>query len=75
MKQLLNGLVAGISFGGIIALIALGYVIIYRATHTLNFAQGALLTLGAYVAYWFSGPIKGINYDNPPSLLRLPLFA
>jgi branched-chain amino acid transport system permease protein len=73
MSQFLNGLVAGISFGGIIALIALGYVIIYRATHTLNFAQGALLTLGAYVAYWLSGPIEGIKFVNPPSLLRLPL--
>ncbi len=75
MSQFLNGLVAGISFGGIIALIALGYVIIYRATHTLNFAQGALLTLGAYVAYWLSGPIEGIKFVNPPSLLRLPLFV
>ncbi len=75
MSQFLNGLVAGISFGGIIALIALGYVIIYRATHTLNFAQGALLTLGAYVAYWLSGPIEGINFVNPPSFLRLPLFV
>jgi branched-chain amino acid transport system permease protein len=75
VSQFLNGLVAGISFGGIIALIALGYVIIYRATHTLNFAQGALLTLGAYVAYWLSGPIEGIKFVNPPSLLRLPLFV
>lgn len=74
MTQFLNGLVAGISFGGIIALIALGYVIIYRSTHTLNFAQGALLTLGAYVAYWFSGPIRGIHFQSPPSILRLPLF-
>jgi branched-chain amino acid transport system permease protein len=48
---------------------------IYRASHTLNFAQGALLTLGAYVAYWFSGPVKGINFKNPPSLFRLPLFV
>jgi branched-chain amino acid transport system permease protein len=75
VSQFLNGLVAGVSFGGIIALIALGYVIIYRATHTLNFAQGALLTLGAYVAYWLSGPIEGIKFVNPPSLLRLPLFV
>jgi branched-chain amino acid transport system permease protein len=75
VTQFLNGLVAGISFGGIIALIALGYVIIYRATHTLNFAQGALLLLGAYVSYWFSGPVRGVSFRNPPSFVRLPLFV
>lgn len=75
MTQFLNGLLSGVALGGIIALIALGYVIIYRATHTLNFAQGTLLTLGAYVAYWFSGSIEGVNFDNPPSLLRLPLLV
>jgi branched-chain amino acid transport system permease protein len=74
MTQFINGLVSGVALGGIIALIALGYVIIYRATHTLNFAQGTLMTLGAYVAYWFSGSVKGVNFDNPPSLMRLPLL-
>ena len=75
MTQFINGLVSGISLGGIIALIALGFVIIYRSTHTLNFAQGTLLVLGAYVAYWFSGPVGGVNFDNPPSLFRLPLLV
>lgn len=75
MTQFLNGVVSGLSFGAILALIALGFVIIYRSTHTLNFAQGVLLVLGAYVAYWLSGPIKGVNFDNPPSFLRLPLFV
>jgi branched-chain amino acid transport system permease protein len=74
VTQLINGLVSGVAFGAILALIALGFVIIYRSTHTLNFAQGTLLVLGAYIAYWFSGPIKGVNFDNPPSGLRLPLF-
>ncbi len=74
MTQFINGLVSGIALGGIYGLIALGYVIIYRATHTLNFAQGQMLTFGAYVVYWLSGPIKGVNYDNPPSFLRLPYF-
>lgn len=75
MTQFLNGLVSGITLGGIYALIALGFVIIYRATHTLNFAQGGLLALGAYISYLFSGPIRGVNFNNPPSLLRLPYFV
>lgn len=75
MTQFINGLVSGISLGAIIALVALGFVIIYRSTHTLNFAQGTLLVLGAYVAYWLSGPIAGVNFDNPPSFLKLPLLV
>ena len=75
MTQFINGLVSGIALGGIYGLVALGFVIIYRATHTLNFAQGGLLTLGAYTTYWLSGPIRGVNFDNPPSFLRLPYFV
>ena len=32
---------------------ALGFVVIYKATGVINFAQGALVTLGAYLAYNF----------------------
>jgi branched-chain amino acid transport system permease protein len=71
----LNGLVSGVALGAIYALIALGYVIVYRSTHILNFAQGAILTLGAYIVYLLMGPAKGTNFANPPSLLRLPYFV
>jgi branched-chain amino acid transport system permease protein len=74
MTQFINALVSGISLGGIYGLIALGFVIIYRSTHTLNFAQGTILTLGAYITYFLSGPIRGMAFDNPPSLLRLPYW-
>ena len=40
-----NGLVVG----SIYALVALGFVIIYKASGILNFAQGEFLLLGAYV--------------------------
>jgi branched-chain amino acid transport system permease protein len=45
---------AGIALGARYALVALGFVIIYRATGVINFAQGALLALGAYLAYTFA---------------------
>ena len=45
LQLLLNGLVVG----GIYALVALGFVIIYKASSTLNFAQGEFLMLGAYI--------------------------
>jgi branched-chain amino acid transport system permease protein len=40
---------SGISLGCIYALIALGFVLIYKATETVNFAQGELMMLGAFV--------------------------
>ena len=45
MTQFIGALVSGLAIGGIVALLALGYVIVYRSTHTLNFAQGSLLVL------------------------------
>ena len=39
--------------GALYALVALGFVIIYKATGVINFAQGALLLLGAYLALSF----------------------
>jgi branched-chain amino acid transport system permease protein len=42
-------LFSGISLGFIYALIALGFVIIFKATEVVNFAHGAFLLAGAYV--------------------------
>jgi len=42
-------ILVGISLGSIYALIALGFVTIYRGTGVINLAQGSLLLLGAYV--------------------------
>ncbi|MEJ8574250.1 branched-chain amino acid ABC transporter permease [Microbaculum marinum] len=44
---------AGLSLGSVYALIALGFVMVYKATGILNFAQGGLLMLGAYLAQYF----------------------
>jgi branched-chain amino acid transport system permease protein len=49
VNQLLTLLVNGVSLGCIDALIALGFVIVYKATRVVNFAYGSLLLLGAYV--------------------------
>jgi len=43
-------IVSGITSGSIYALIALGFVVIYKATDILNFAQGEFVMLGAY--FW-----------------------
>jgi branched-chain amino acid transport system permease protein len=46
--QLLQLLIAGVAQGCIYGLIALGFVLIYKATETVSFAQGDLMMLGAF---------------------------
>ncbi|MFN2560198.1 MAG: branched-chain amino acid ABC transporter permease [Jatrophihabitans sp.] len=42
-------LINGISLGFIYGLIALGFVVIYKSTEVVNFAQGSVLLFGAYI--------------------------
>ena len=46
-------IISGISQGCLYGLIALGFVLIYKATEMVNFAQGDLMMLGAYFAITF----------------------
>ena len=49
MLQLLQLIISGAAIGCIYALIALGFVLIYKATETVNFAQGDLMMVGGFV--------------------------
>jgi branched-chain amino acid transport system permease protein len=49
LQLVLNGLAVGCIYG----LVALGFVLIYKATELVNFAQGDLLMLGAFTCYMF----------------------
>lgn len=51
---MLQVLVNGVATGSIYALVALGFVIVYRATGVLNFAHGELMMVGAYLALLFA---------------------
>ncbi len=46
--QVLQVIISGIAQGCIYGLIALGFVLIYKATETVSFAQGDLMMLGAF---------------------------
>ncbi|NYJ06900.1 branched-chain amino acid ABC transporter permease [Petropleomorpha daqingensis] len=48
MTQFLSLLLNGISLGTMYALIALGFVIIFKASEVVSFTHGSLLLLGAY---------------------------
>ncbi len=49
MESIMQSLISGIVVGSIYALIALGFVLIYKSTAVINFAQGELLMFGAYL--------------------------
>jgi len=49
MDFFLQLVVSGIVVGSIYALVALGFVLIYKATGVINFAQGEFLMVGAYI--------------------------
>ncbi len=55
--QVLQLLLNGVSQGCVYALVALGFVLIYKATETVNFAQGELMMVGGFVALIALGPL------------------
>src|SRR3954451_282210 len=54
MTRLIQLLIIGIATGSIYGLIALGFTLVYKATRVFNFAQGDLMTLGAYMLITFT---------------------
>ncbi len=48
--EFIQTIVSGIAVGCVYALVALGFVLIYKATEVVNFAQGELMMLGAFFA-------------------------
>lgn len=51
MEEFLQQLTNGLAVGGIYALIALGYTMVYGVLKLINFAHGDLFTLGAYLGF------------------------
>lgn len=48
--ELIQLIIGGVASGCIYGLVALGFVLIYKATEGVNFAQGDMMMLGAFVA-------------------------
>ncbi len=59
MELILTTLVNGLSLGGIYAMIALGYTMVYGIAKMLNFAHGDIIMVGGYVIYVF------MSFHNP----------
>jgi branched-chain amino acid transport system permease protein len=57
LQQFLNGL----SIGSVYAIFALGYTLVFSILGIINFAHGAIFTLGAYFTYSLAGGAFGFN--------------
>ena len=53
MEDILSILINGLSLGGIYAMIALGYTMVYGIAKMLNFAHGDIIMIGGYVIFVF----------------------
>jgi branched-chain amino acid transport system permease protein len=71
MEAFLHQVLAGLATGGIYASVALALVMIYHATHHLNFAQGEMAMFSTYFAWSL------INAGMPywPAFLLTVVFA
>ena len=67
MEQFLQQFLNGLAVGGIYALVALGYTMVYGVLKLINFAHGDLFTIGAYLG------LTLLVSANIAGLLPLPL--
>ncbi|MCG6908645.1 MAG: branched-chain amino acid ABC transporter permease [Deltaproteobacteria bacterium] len=60
-NEIVQTVLSGISIGCVYGLVALGFVLIFKATEVINFAQGELLMIGAFIGYSLVGVLH-ISY-------------
>ncbi|HLT70277.1 MAG TPA: branched-chain amino acid ABC transporter permease [Acidimicrobiales bacterium] len=58
MERFVSLFVTGVAQGAVFAVVALGFLLIYKATGVINFAQGDLVTLGTYIAIWAASDLE-----------------
>jgi len=81
MEMFFQQLTNGLAVGGIYALIALGYTMVYGILRLINFAHGDLFTLGAYlgltllIAFALEGKMDGLLVGGVLILMAMGLVA
>jgi branched-chain amino acid transport system permease protein len=70
MEELIFPIFRGLGQGSVYALLAVGFVVIYRATDVVNFAQPTLMVLGAYFTSLF---VRGYGMPFPVGVLAAML--
>ena len=63
LQQLPQQLVNGLTLGGVYALIAIGYTMVYGILSMLNFAHGEIYMIGGFTGWWV---LNLLSKDNVP---------
>jgi branched-chain amino acid transport system permease protein len=71
LQQLPQQLVNGLTLGGVYALIAIGYTMVYGILFMLNFAHGEIYMIGGFVAWWVLSllTVNNVPYVNAGVLI------
>ena len=84
LSQFVQSVMNGLAIGSVYAIFALGYTLVFSILGIINFAHGAVFTLGAYFTYTLvvgqfenNGLLKGINLfpDGSPFAGNPWMFA
>src|SRR5690349_25167018 len=51
MSDLVQIVVYGLTVGSVLALVALGYSLVFATSRVVNFAQGSMLVVGGFIAF------------------------
>ena len=70
MTEFIQHIINGLSVGGVYALVALGYTMVFGILQLINFAHGDVFMLGAFAGYFF---IRAFGLADTPSFANLTL--
>jgi branched-chain amino acid transport system permease protein len=73
--ELVQALVYGLTVGSVYALVALGYTLVFSASRIVNFAQGASVVLGGYLAWWLYDVVFDASLALPVVLAGVVVLA
>ena len=68
LGEFLQLLMSGLASGCVYGLVALGFVLIYKATEAINFAQGDFMMFGAFIIIWLTNE----SFLGLPFLFAIP---
>jgi branched-chain amino acid transport system permease protein len=74
LSEFLQSLLRGLGTGGVYTLLALGFVIIYKSTRVISFAQPAFMLTGAVLVTYLHGPL-GFYFAVPVAAALTALLA
>jgi branched-chain amino acid transport system permease protein len=71
MDEIVQALVYAVTIGSVYALVAFSYSLVFSTTRIVNFAQGTLVVLGGYMAWWLWSSV----FDRDVSMVLITLLT